>query len=398
LDIGTSQITVIVAEVSAEKGIAITGIGRTPSRGLRKGVVINIEATVGAIAQAVQQAETMAGIRISSVYASLSGSHIKGFNSNGIVAIKGKEVRSSDLDKVIEAAKAVAIPLDREVLHVLPQEFVIDDQDGIREPLGIAGVRLEARVHIVTGAAASTQNIVKCANRCGLSVADIVVSSLAAGLAVLTTEERELGVGLIDLGGGTTDVAVFQNGAVKHVAVIPVGGNHITSDIAAGLRTPTAAAESLKVSVGAACTSIVSRDETIEVIPTSSRPHQSVPRIALADIIEARVLETFTLVQRELVKTGVDDLLVSGIVLTGGGAQLPGIAQAAEKVFNVPVRLGVPAGITGLTEAAGSADCASALGLILHATQSGLGYPAYGGTNSSPGLLKRVGNWFSSRF
>jgi cell division protein FtsA len=398
LDIGTTNISVVIAELSPDGKLEVIGVGASPSRGLRKGVVINIESTVASIATAVEQAEAMAGLQISSVFASISGSHIKGFNSHGIVGIKNKEVRANDIERVIEAAKAVAIPLDREVLHVLPQEFIIDEQDGIKEPLGISGVRLEARVHIVTGSVASAQNVVKCANRCGLAVQDIVLGPLASGRSVLSQEEQELGVGVIDIGGGTTDISVFHGGAVKHSAVLSVGGNHITNDIAAGLRTPIAAAEEIKCRYGTAMRSLVSREETLEVPSTGRRPTRVLSKMVLSEIIEPRVVEIFTLLQRELMKAGADEYLTSGLVLTGGCANLHGISQVAEKVFSLPVRVGHPGGVTGHVEHVNSPEFATSVGLLLHGASSPSVAKTYPGRFAATRLLRRVGSWLGEHF
>ena len=398
LDIGTTNITVIVASISPEGKVEIIGVGTSPSKGLRKGVVINIEATVDSISRAISQAETMSGVEIHSVYAAISGSHIKGFNSHGIVGIKNREVSQFDIDKVIEAAKAVAIPLDREVLHVLPQEFIIDEQDGIKEPLGISGVRLEARVHIITGAVASAQNIVKCANRCGLNVQDIVLASIASSRAVLSPEEQELGVALIDIGGGTTDLTVFHAGAVKHTAVVSVGGNHITNDIAAGLRTPLSAAEEIKCKYGTGLSSQVSQDETIEVSSTGGRPARVLSKLVLSEIIEPRVSEIFTLLQRELIRSGSDEYLTSGLVLTGGGAKLKGIAQVAEQTFNLPVRVGAPRGIAGLNDLVNMPEYSTAVGLVLYAAGNSERLRSVRGRFSIGRMFKNVGNWFSEHF
>ncbi len=398
LNIGTTSVSIAVGEVLPDGRINIVGVGTSPSRGLRKGVVINIEATVESISQAVSQAETMAGSEISAVFASISGSHIKGFNSHGIVGIKHKEVSHQDIERVIEAAKAVAIPMDREILHVLPQEFIIDEQDGIKEPLGISGVRLEARAHIVTGAVASAQNIVKCANRCGLTVRDIVLASLASGRAVLSPEEQELGVCLIDIGGGTADLTVFHGGAVKYTSVISVGGNHITNDIAAGLRTPISAAEEIKCKYGTALASLVSKDETIEVPSTGERASRVLSKLVLAEIIEPRVNEVFTLIHRELVRGGCDELLTSGIVLTGGTANLAGICQVAEQVFNLPVRVGRPKGIGGLTDIVGGPEYAAAVGLVLYGASNRTQARSFAGSSSVGRALKRVGGWFREHF
>jgi cell division protein FtsA len=398
LDIGTSAIKVVLGERKANGTIDVVGVGSSPSRGLRKGVVVNIEGTVAAIARAVAQAETMAGCEIHSSFASISGSHLKSFNSNGIVGVKSKEVSAGDIERVIEAAKAVAIPLDREVLHVLPQEFVIDDQDGVRDPLGISGVRLEARVHIITGAIASAQNIVKCANRCGLAVQDIVAAPLASARAVLSQEEQELGVCVVDIGGGTCGVTVFHAGAIKFTSVIAVGGNHITNDIAAGLRTPLAAAEKIKCDFGTAIARGVSKDETLEVPSTGGRPARVLSKFVLAEIIEPRVTEIFALLQAELIKAGVEDLLTSGIVLTGGSAHLPGITQVAEQVFNLPVRVGAPEGVGGLIDLVKGPENAAVVGLVLHGFLQGA-VARKGGTRGPLGRsVGRLVNWISDQF
>lgn len=398
LDIGTTNTTVLVAAVQPDDKIQVIGVGTAPSRGLRKGVVINIEATVSSIEQAVTQAETMAGQEITAVYAALSGSHIKGLNSHGIVGIKHREVSHDDIERVIEAAKAVAIPMDREVLHVLPQEFIIDDQDGIKEPLGISGVRLEARVHIVTGAVASAQNIVKCANKCGLAVHDIVFAGIASGRSVVSPEEQELGVCVIDIGGGTTEFTVFHHGAVKHTSVIPVGGNHISNDIAAGLRTPIASAEEIKIRYGTAVASLVGKDETIEVPSTGGREPRVISKTVLADIIEPRVSEICILLQKELVRAGVDELLTSGVVITGGGANLAGICQVAEVIFNLPVRVGHPRGLSGLSELVSTPEYATAAGLVLYgvaASKAGKGHSSRGVFSK---MMRKVGNWLGEHF
>lgn len=365
LDIGTSKVCAVVGEMT-EKGVEIIGMGSHASQGLRKGVVINIESTIHSIKKAVEEAELMAGCEIHSVFTGIAGGHIKGFNSHGIVAVKNKEVTARDLDRVIDAAKAVAIPMDREVLHVLPQEYVIDDQDGIKEPLGMSGVRLEAKVHIVTGAVTSAQNIIKCCNRTGLNVADIALEPLASAEAVLSAEERELGVALVDMGGGTTDIAVFYDGSVKHTAVLAIGGNHLTTDIAAGLRTPFAEAERIKQRYGCAKTSMVTRDERVEVPSVGGRNPRTVSRQILCEIIEPRLEEIFQLVRREITKSGYEDSLASGIVMTGGSTLLPGMVEMAEQVFGIPVRLGVPMHVTGLVDVISSPIYATGVGLVLY--------------------------------
>lgn len=398
LDIGTTSIKIVVAEKHPDGKLDIVGVGSSESRGLRKGVVINIEATVESIARAVQQAETMAGKDISTVYAAVSGSHVKGFNSHGIVGIKNKEVGHRDVEKVIEAAKAVAIPLDREVLHVLPQEFIIDDQDGIKEPLGISGVRLEARVHIVTGSVASAENIVKCANRCGLMVNDIVLSSVAGGRAVVSPEEQELGVCFIDIGGGTTDITVFHAGSVKYTAVIAVGGNHITTDIAAGLRTPISAAESIKRRYGTTLGAGVDEDETIEVPSTGGRPSRVLSKTVLSEIVEPRITEIFTLVRRELVRADCDELLTSGLVISGGTANLGGISSVAEQVFHLPVRCGSAKGVGGLSDLVSGSDFAAAVGLVQFGANAEDHAHFRLGSNRFSKIYRKVANWLGEHF
>ena len=364
LDIGTSKVCAIVGEMT-ERGMEIIGLGSYSSQGLRKGVVINIESTVNSIKKAVEEAELMAGCEIHSVFTGIAGGHIKGFNSHGIVAVKNKEVTQRDVERVIDAAKAVAIPMDREVLHVLSQEYIIDDQDGIKEPLGMSGVRLEAKVHIVTGAVTSAQNIIKCCNRTGLNVADIALEPLASADAVLTPEERELGVALVDMGGGTTDIALFHDGAVKHTAVLPVGGSHLTRDIAAGLRTPFGEAERIKQRYGYAKTSMVTKDEKVEVPSVGGRNSRTISRQILCEIIEPRLEEIFQLIHREIAKSGYEGSLASGIVMTGGSTLLPGMIEMAEEVFSMPVRLGVPTHVGGLIDVVSNPIYATGVGLVL---------------------------------
>ncbi|HEY7317669.1 MAG TPA: cell division protein FtsA [Candidatus Binatia bacterium] len=364
LDIGTSKVCAIVGEMT-DRGVEIIGIGSHPSQGLRKGVVVNIESTVNSIQKAVEEAETMAGCEIHTVFTGLSGNHIKGFNSHGIVAVKSKEVCQRDLDRVIDAAKAVAIPTDREVLQILPQDYIIDDQDGIKQPLGMSGVRLEARVHIVTSAVSSAQNVVKCCNRAGLSIAEIVLMPLAAAEAVLSAEERELGVALVDIGSGTTDIAVFHDGTVRHSAVLSVGGNHLTNDIAAGLRTPTADAERIKQRYGLAKASATFGDQRVDISSVTGRTASTVSRQILCEIIEPRMEEIFQLVQREIAKSGYEGSLASGVVLTGGSMLLPGAVETAEQVFGMPARLGSPAHVIGLVDVVSSPIYAAGVGLVL---------------------------------
>ncbi len=369
LDVGTTKICAVVGENSGSE-INIIGIGTHPSIGLRKGVVVNIESTVESIKKAVEEAELMAGCEISSVYAGIAGGHITGFNSRGIVAIKGPEITETDVERVIDAARAVAIPMDREVIHVLPQEFIVDDQTGIQNPVGMAGVRLEAKIHIVTGAVTSAHNIVKCCNRSGLDVCDIVLESLASGEAVLTDEERELGTALLDLGGGTSDLAIFCNNHIKHTFVLALGGNNITNDIAVGLRAPIAEAEKIKKKYGTCIAAHINPDETIEVPGMGGREPRKLPRQILGEILEPRMEEIFTLVQREIYRSGMENLISSGVVLTGGSSLLDGSTEIAESVFNLPTRMGTPRGITGLVDVVNNPMYATGVGLVLYGAQN----------------------------
>jgi cell division protein FtsA len=397
LDIGTTKICCIVGEKTADGGIDVIGIGTHPSRGLRKGVVINIEATVASIRRAVEEAEVMAGAEISTVYAGIAGGHIRGFNSQGVVAVKEREVRQGDIDRVLDAARAINIPQDREILHVLPQEYIIDEQDGIHEPLGMSGVRLEAKVHIVTAAVSSAQNIIKCCARTGLTVADIVLEPLASAEAVLADEEKELGVALVDIGGGTTDVAIFSAGAIQHTSVIPLGGNHLTNDIAVGLRTPMHEAEKIKVKFGSAQGATIDKDDTIEVPSVGGRAPRILSRRILCEIIEPRVEELFQLVQREIQKAGQEDLLASGVVLTGGSTNLHGMPELAEEVLGLPVRRGLPRGIGGLTDVVTSPQHATAVGLLLYGLREGKeGGRAFSADTAS--VKKRFLGWIKELF
>ena len=400
LDIGTTKICAIVGNVT-EDGIDIVGIGTSPSRGLRKGVVINIESTVASIKKAVEEAELMAGCEIKSVFAGIAGGHIRGFNSQGIIAIKNREVSPEDVKRVIEAAKAIAIPMDREVIHILPQEFIIDDQDGIREPLGMSGVRLEAKVHIVTGAVASAQNIIKSCNRAGLDVADIVLEQLASSEAVLSPDEKELGVALIDVGGGTTDIAIFVDGAIKHTSVLSLGGNHMTNDIAVGLRTPMAEAEKIKQKYGCCLASMIGKDETIEVPSVGGRKPRILSRQLLAEILEPRVEEIFSLVNREIVKSGYEDMIASGIVITGGSTILEGMPELAEQIFNLPVRRGLPQNIGGLVDVVNSPVYATGVGLVVYGSKN-VGISEFPTAQTDENLFRRVSRrmkeWFGEFF
>jgi cell division protein FtsA len=399
LDIGTTKICCIVGEIPPDGGdIDVIGIGIQPSRGLRKGVVINIDATVASIRRAVEEAELMAGCEITTVYAGIAGGHIRGINSQGVVAVKEKEVMAGDIARVLDAARAINIPQDREILHVLPQEYIIDEQDGIREPLGMSGVRLEAKVHIVTAAVSSAQNIIKCCGKTGLSVADIVLEPLASAEAVLADEERELGVALVDIGGGTTDVAIFSAGAIQHTSVIPLGGNHLTNDIAVGLRTPMHEAERIKIKYGSAQTALLDKDETIEVPSVGGRPPRVLSRRILSEIVEPRVEEIFQLVHREIQKAGQEDLLASGVVLTGGSTLLHGMPELAEEVLGLPVRRGLPRGVGGLIDVVKSPQHATAVGLLHYgAKQSREGRPFLrSGEGSS--VRDRLMGWIKELF
>ncbi|MBI4402226.1 MAG: cell division protein FtsA [Nitrospirae bacterium] len=368
LDIGTTKICAIVAEVTEEGAVNIIGVGSSPSRGLRKGVVVNIESTVESIKKAVEEAELMAAVQINSVYTGIAGSHISGGNSKGVVALKKQEVTRSDVQRAIETARAVAVlPQDRRILHVLPREFMVDDQDGIREPLGMSGTRLEVDVHIITGAVTSAQNLIKSVNKAGLDVVDIVLQPLASSEAVLSPEERELGIAMVDLGGGTTDLAIFAEGSIRHTAVLPIGGQHLSTDIAIGLRTPQAEAEKIKIRHGLALAELVKDDETLEVPGVGDRPTRTVPRKLLAEIIEPRVEEMFDLVHREITRTGYEGMLAAGVVITGGTSMLEGMPEAAERVLDLPVRRGVPSGVGGLRDIVSNPMYATGVGLILHA-------------------------------
>jgi len=369
LDIGTTKICAVVGEVTKD-GLRILGYGTHPSSGLRKGVVINIEATVTSIKRAVEEAEMMSDREIRRVYAGIAGGHVQGFNSHGVIALKDREVTQTDVKRVIDAARAVAIPLDREVLHIIPQEYIIDDQDGIRDPLGMSGVRFEAKVHIVTGAVSSAQNIIKCCNRAGLDVADIILEPLASAEAVLTEDEKELGVALVDMGGGTTDIAVVAGGAVRHTSVLTLGGNHVTNDIAMGLRTPAAEAEKIKRRHACALTSKVGKDETIEVPGVGGRKSRILNRRILAEIVEPRVEEIFSLVRQDIMERGMEDLVVSGVVICGGSSLLDGSTEIAEHVFGLPVRLGVPLQMDGIIDSLRDPAYATGVGLVLYAART----------------------------
>ena len=365
LDIGTSKIVAIVAEVTPEGAFNVIGMGTQPSRGLKRGVVVNIEATMASIQRVLEEAELMADCRITAVCTGVAGSHIRSLNSSGMVAIKEKEVTQADIDRVVETAKAIAIPNDQQILHILPQEFIIDGQDDVREPLGMSGVRLEVKVHIVTGAVSAIENIIKCVRRCGLDVKDVILQPLASAIAVLSDDEKELGVCLLDIGGGTTDLAVFSGGAIRHTAVIPIAGDQVTNDIAMTLRTPTKEAEELKVRYGCALRQLAGANEVIEVPSVGERPSRKLSRQMLAEVIEPRIEEIYTLVQAELRRSGFEELLSSGIVLTGGTALLAGMAELGEEVFHLPVRVGLPTYAGGLADVVRSPRYATAIGLLI---------------------------------
>ncbi|NND59548.1 MAG: cell division protein FtsA [Gammaproteobacteria bacterium] len=370
LDIGTSKVVAIVGEVNVDNELEVIGVGSHPSRGLKKGVVVNIESTVQSIQRAVEEAELMAGCEIHSVYTGIAGSHVRSLNSHGIVAIREKEVTAGDVDRVIDAARAVAIPADQKILHILPQEFVIDNQEGIREPVGMSGVRLEAKVHMVTGADSAAQNIVKCVQRCGLEVDDIVLEQLASSYAVLTEDEKELGVCLVDIGGGTTDIAVFTGGAIQHTAVIPIAGDQVTNDIAVSMRTPTHHAEEIKMRYACALSQLANPDETIEVPSVGDRPPRRLARQTLAEIVEPRYEELFCLIQEELRRSGFEELIAAGYVLTGGTSKMEGAVELAEEVFHTPVRLGVPQYVTGLVDVVRNPIHATGVGLLLYGLEN----------------------------
>src|SRR5687767_7134453 len=399
LDVGTSKVTALVGEVAADNSIEVIGIGSQPSRGLKKGVVVNIESTVQSIQRAIEEAELMAGCEIRSVFAGIAGSHVRSLNSHGVVAIRDREVSHADVEHVVDAAKAVAIPADQKILHVLPQEFIIDGQEGIRDPIGMSGVRLEAKVHIVTGAESAANNIEKCIQRCGLEVDDIVLEQLASSFACLTEDEKELGVCLVDIGGGTTDLAVFSGGAIRHTAVIPVAGDQVTNDIAVSLRTPTHHAEDLKIRYACALSQLANPDETIEVPSVGDRPPRRLARQTLAEVVEPRYEELFALVREELRRSGFEEVIAAGVVLTGGSAKMEGAVELAEEVFHMPVRLGIPQHITGLVDVVSNPIHSTGVGLLLYGRENYLR-----GRRDTPlsgnvrGTWDRMKAWFQGNF
>ena len=394
LDIGTSKIVAIVGELGPEGQLEIIGIGSHASRGLKKGVVVNIDSTVQSIQRAVEEAELMAGCQIQSVFAGIAGSHSRSMSSHGVVAIRDREVFQPDIDRVIDAAQAVAIPADQKILHILPQEFLIDSQEGIKEPLGMSGVRLEAKVHLVTCAVNAAQNIEKCIQQCGLAVDDIILEQLASSFAVLTDDEKDLGVCLVDIGGGTSDIAIFTEGAIKHTAVIPIAGDQVTNDIAMALRTPTQNAEEIKIKYGCALASLAGENETIKVPSVGERDDRDLSRQALAEVIEPRYEELFTLIQAELRRSGFEDLIPAGIVLTGGTSKMEGVVELAEEIFHMPVNIGKPKSVAGLSDIVRNPIYATSVGLL----QYGLGndpqsHGAHRSETQSGSIWQSVKSW-----
>ena len=391
LDLGTTKVCAIVGEVKDSGQVDIIGIGISPSHGLKKGVVVNIDSTVESIKKAVQEAELMAGVEINAVYVGISGGHIKGLNSHGVAAIKNREVGPADVARAIDGARAVNIPMDQQILHVIPQEFIIDDQDGIKDPLGMSGTRLDVKVHIITGAVTAIQNIVKSCSRAGLHVNDLVLQPLASSRAVLTSEEQELGVAVVDIGGGTTDMALFREGSLWYTEVLPIGGNHLTNDIAIGLRTPASEAEKIKIKYGCALASLVKHEETLDVPSVGGRPPRLLSRQILSEIMEPRVEELFGMVQQRLKKTGYEDMLASGIVLTGGTALMEGVQDAAERYIGLPIRRGTPKNIGGLMDVVNSPVYATGVGLVLYGAEEQ--QEAAPRKFRSGGGLKRLWKW-----
>ena len=399
LDIGTSKVLALVAELNQDGSIEVVGLGSHSSKGMKKGVVINIESTVQSIQRAIEEAELMAGNQINSVFVGIAGSHIRSLNSHGIVAIKDNEVMSADLDRVIEAAQAVAIPADQRVLHVLPQQYLIDNQEGIREPLGMSGVRLEAKVHLVTCAVNAVQNIEKCIRRCGLEVENVILEQLASSYAVLTEDERDLGVCLVDIGGGTTDVAIFVEGSIEHTGVIPIAGDQVTNDIAMALRTPTQHAEDIKIRYACALAQLAGAEERIKVPSVGDRPPRDLSRQALAEVVEPRYDELFTLVQAEIRRSGLEDLIPAGIVLTGGTSRMEGAVELAEEIFHMPVRVGYPQSISGLKDILRNPIYSTGVGLLHYGAENFDSY--YSSLHTPNGISRFVDNlksWFQENF
>lgn len=398
LDIGTSKVVAVVGELDQDGQIEIVGIGSHPSRGMKKGVVVDIESTVTAIQRAVEEAELMAGCQIHSVYVGIAGSHIRSMNSHGIVAIKDGEVYQHDLDRVLDAAQAVAIPADQKVLHVLPQEYVIDNQGGIKEPLGMSGVRLEAKVHLVTCAVNAAQNIEKCIHRCGLEVDGIILEQLASNYSVITDDERDLGVCLVDIGGGTSDIAIFTDGSIRHTGVIPIAGDQATNDIAMALRTPTQHAEEIKIRYACALTQLAGPDETIKVPSVGDRPPRDLSRQSLAEVVEPRYDELFTLIQAELRRSGYEELIPAGIVLTGGTSKMEGAVELAEEIFHMPVRVGSPQHAKGLNDIIRNPIYATSVGLLIFGARDEGAPVAARSSGFGADLLAGIKEWFSKHF
>jgi cell division protein FtsA len=398
LDIGTSKVVAVVAELLPDNRLNVIGMGGHESKGLKKGVVVNIEATVNAIQRALEEAELMADCKITRVYTGIAGSHIKSFNSHGMVAIKDKEVSALDIDRVIETARALPIPTDQQILHILTQQFIVDGQDGVREPMGMSGVRLEVDVHIVTGAVSAAQNIVKCVRRCGLEVSDLILQPLASSIAVLTEDEKELGVCLVDIGGGTTDIAIFREGAIRHTAVIPIAGDQVTNDIAMALRTPTAEAEDIKIKNGCALRQLADANEMVEVPGIGDRAPRQLSRQTLAEVIEPRIEELYSLIQKVLRESGYEELLSSGLVLTGGSSVMQGMVELGEEIFHMPVRLGTPRYSGGLADVVKNPRYATAIGLLIEGqSQTRRGIQALQGASFRQ-VMSRMRQWFGRNF
>lgn len=400
LDIGTSKVVALVAEIDPNGELEIIGMGSHPSRGMKKGVVVNIESTVQSVQRAIEEAELMAGCQIHSVYVGIAGSHVRSLNSHGIVAIKDGEVIEADLERVLDAAQAVAIPADQKILHILPQEYVIDNQEGIREPMGMSGVRLEAKVHLVTCAVNAAQNIEKCIKRCGLDVDEIILEQVASSYSVLTDDERELGVCMVDIGGGTSDIAIFTEGSIRHTGVIPIAGDQVTNDIAMALRTPTQHAEEIKIKYACALTQLASPEDMIKVPSVGDRPPRDLSRHSLAEVVEPRYDELFTLVQAELRRSGFEDMIPAGIVLTGGTSKMEGVVELAEEIFHMPVRIGVPTRVKGLTDIVRNPIYATAVGLLEYGAAHTRQRQSTGrkSKSESEGLLARLKNWMQSNY
>jgi len=398
LDIGTSKVVTIVAEVNAAGELEIIGMGEHPSRGMKKGVVVDIESTVQSIRRSVEEAELMAGCEIHSVNVGIAGSHISSMNSHGMVAIRDKEVTEEDIERVMDAARAVAIPADRKILHIMPQHFLIDDQDGIKEPVGMAGVRLEVKVHMVMGSNSAAQNIIKCIKRCGLEVEDIILEQLASSYSVLTDDEKDLGVCIVDIGGGTSDIAVLIDGAIQHTKVFPVAGDQVTNDIAVALRTPTKFAEEIKRKYACALRQLTNQDETIEVPGIGDRASRRLARQVLAEVVEPRYEELFTLIKTELQHSGFEELCTAGIVLTGGSSKMEGAIELAEEVFHMPVRLGIPHNLKGLSDMIKDSRYATGVGLLLFSKLHHESYDYSFAENSMGGIFSRVKHWFQGSF